>query len=161
MIESDIDAVMEIEQNAYHFPWSAAIFRDCLRVGYQCFILERENRVLGFVIISVAVNEAHLLNLCVDNDFRGEGHGGALLHQALATAIRLGCRDIFLEVRPSNEAALQLYRRRGFRTIGTRPDYYRALDGREDALVLTTSLDPDDHSSVYVALPFDSVQLEH
>ena len=161
MLESDIDKVLEVEHSAYDYPWTAAIFVDCLSVGYHCAVLESESHIIGFVVVSAAVGEAHLLNLCVDENHRGLGHGSELLHYALKIASDLGCRDIFLEVRPSNKAALRLYRRRGFRSIGTRPNYYRALGGREDAFVMTTSLDPADHSSVFVALPSDCVQFKH
>lgn len=137
----DLDAVAAMEADAYEYPWTRGIFHDCLRVGYRCDLLQGENgEVLGYCVLASAMDEAHILNLCVAKDRRGEGLGGELLDHLLGCAGAAGCRRVFLEVRPSNAAALALYAGRGFEQLGLRRDYYRAGDGREDAVVLAKTL---------------------
>jgi len=142
MQPADLDRVMAIERAAYEFPWTEGILRDCLRVGYSCWVLEERERILGYVILSVAAGEAHLLNLCIDPACRRQGYGRRLLEHALSVAGRLGAETLYLEVRVSNAAAIALYHAQGFNEIGVRPDYYPARNGREDALVMARVLRP-------------------
>jgi [ribosomal protein S18]-alanine N-acetyltransferase len=140
MTQLDLPSVLEIERGAYDFPWSEGIFIDCLRIPYVCEVLEDERRVVGYSVMSLAGDEAHLLNLCLDGAVRRRGLGTRMLDHLMAKAMREGVRVLYLEVRPSNAPALQLYRRAGFAKIGVRKNYYRAPEGREDALVLARSL---------------------
>ncbi|NGP51915.1 ribosomal protein S18-alanine N-acetyltransferase [Thioalkalivibrio sp. XN8] len=136
MGEVDLDEVYEVERSAYDYPWSRGIFEDCLRVPYECEVLEENGRIVGYTVMSLAAGEAHLLNLCLAPDVHGRGLGRLLLDHVVGVAESRGANVIFLEVRPSNQRAVQLYLRAGFRRLGVRPDYYRASVGREDALVL-------------------------
>jgi [ribosomal protein S18]-alanine N-acetyltransferase len=140
MTLQDLDAVHGIEQRAYQFPWSRGIFVDCLRIPYVCELLEERGAVVGYAIMSLGGDEAHLLNLCLDEPARGRGLATMMLDHLILKAMREGVRVLYLEVRPSNAAALALYARSGFARIGVRKNYYRAEDGREDALVLARSL---------------------
>ncbi len=141
MAETDLAAVLETEQAGYDFPWTEGVFRDCLRVGYGCWVLEREARPVGHLIMSVVAGEGHVLNLCVHPRYQGQGLGAALLEHALCMAGRLGADMMFLEVRPSNLPAIRLYDRWGFAELGIRKSYYPAPGGaREDALVLARNL---------------------
>ncbi|PKM02012.1 MAG: ribosomal-protein-alanine N-acetyltransferase [Gammaproteobacteria bacterium HGW-Gammaproteobacteria-7] len=140
--ESDIDAVMVVEQSAYEFPWTRGIFVDCLRAGYSCWLLEQDGAILGYTVVSVAADEAHILNLCVAPRFQGRGLSKRLLKRALDTALWYDAQRIFLEVRPSNVPAIALYSNAGFNEIGTRPNYYPARNGREDAIVMARELLP-------------------
>lgn len=142
MLHDDLVAVSDIERRSYDFPWSHGVFRDCLLAGYTCIVLEREGQVVGYAILSVAAGEAHVLNLCVDPDFRGLGYGDRLLDEILLRARNASVREVFLEVRPSNVNALALYRKKGFRQVASRRAYYQAKDGREDAAVLSLILKP-------------------
>lgn len=137
MSHDDLSQVSDIERRSYEFPWSHGVFRDCLLAGYHCLVIEREEYVVGYSILSVAAGEAHILNLCVDPTFRNLGYGEQLLDEILDVAANTEVRQIFLEVRPSNDSALGLYRKKGFRQIAERPAYYQAKDGREDAAVLS------------------------
>lgn len=134
---------MAMEVCAYPFPWTAGIFSDCLRSGYACWLLEEGTELLGYGVLSVAAGEAHLLNLCVGPKSQGQGLGGHLLRKMIELARWHRAQRVFLEVRPSNPAALALYERAGFNEIGRRPNYYPARAGREDALVLALELLPD------------------
>ncbi len=141
MDEDDIDGVMLVEEKAYNFPWSAQIFRDCLRVGYCCWVLERDNAIVAYGIMTVAVGESHVLNLCVSPDFRSRGLGKMLMSHLLTVANDHDAHMTFLEVRPSNFAAIKLYMDLGFEEIGIRRNYYPATIGREDALILARTTD--------------------
>jgi len=140
MIHSDLAHVSDIERRSYDFPWSHGVFRDCLLAGYQCIVLERDGDVAGYGILSVAAGEAHILNLCIEPAFRSHGYGERLLDDMLFRARTSSVREIFLEVRPSNENALALYKKKGFYVVANRPAYYQAQEGREDAAVLAKKL---------------------
>ena len=143
MVHDDLADIADIERRSYDFPWSHGVFRDCLLAGYNCLVLVHADRPVGYGILSVAAGEAHVLNLCVDPAHRARGYGEQLLDAMLRISRGAGVREIFLEVRPSNETALRLYRKKGFHQIASRPSYYQATHGREDAAVLVRKLDPD------------------
>jgi ribosomal-protein-alanine N-acetyltransferase len=140
MMEMDLPEVATVEQSSYAFPWSENIFRDCLRVGYTCRALDLAGRIIGYGVMSIGAGEAHILNVCVRDEFRNLGFGRRLLEHLLERAGVAGVGEAFLEVRPSNLAAIRLYQRLGFEQIGIRRGYYQAPDGREDAIVLKRDL---------------------
>lgn len=139
MTENDLDAVAALERDSYDFPWTRGIFSDCLRMGYLCRVVEDTEGVQGYFVVTAGVHEAHLLNLCVGYRNRGRGLGRMMLHHALELARAEAAETMFLEVRPSNLHALSLYESEGFVEIGRRKDYYRSMEGREDALILARS----------------------
>ena len=140
MTEADVPAVLELERSAYAFPWTEGIFRDCLRVGYYCCVLEIDYVLVGYGVISSGAGEAHLLNLCVREEFRCRGLGRRLLEHLLDLVSHSGARIAFLEVRPANTGAVRLYESMHFQQIGMRRGYYQAEGGREDALVMRRDL---------------------
>ncbi len=137
---SDLDRVMAIERRAYEFPWTEGIMGDCLHVGYPCEVLELDGRVVGYTVLSLVADELHILNLCIDPHSQGLGLGNKLLQHAFTLGRQRHAVTVFLEVRPSNRAALELYRKQGFCEVGTRPNYYPARNGREDAIVMAREL---------------------
>lgn len=140
MTHDDLAMVSDIERRSYEFPWSHGVFRDCLLAGYRCSVLIRDERVAGYGILSVAAGEAHILNLCIDPEFRSMGYGERLLDTLLSHARGATVREVLLEVRPSNTTALALYRKKGFFQVANRPAYYQSHEGREDAAVLSKKL---------------------
>jgi [ribosomal protein S18]-alanine N-acetyltransferase len=140
MLEPDVSTVVAIERAAYQFPWSEGIFRDCLRVGYVCRVACAGDEVVGYGVMSVGAGEAHILNLCVNAHFRCRGVGKQLLKYLVERARAAGMGEAFLEVRPSNTAAIRLYQSMGFEQVGIRRGYYQAVGGREDAAVLKLAL---------------------
>jgi ribosomal-protein-alanine N-acetyltransferase len=144
MRESDLDAVLAIEVRAYPFPWTRGIFRDCLLADYPAWVLEQGGRIIGYGVLSLAGDEAHVLNVCAAPEVQGRGHGRRLLRSLLKIARARGAQRVFLEVRPSNAHAIALYHDEGFNEIGRRPRYYPAKEGREDALVMAIELFADD-----------------
>ncbi|MGH8283730.1 MAG: ribosomal protein S18-alanine N-acetyltransferase [Gammaproteobacteria bacterium] len=140
MREEDVRAVMVIEKHAYQFHWNEGIFRDCLRVGYGCWIMELGGGIGGYGILSLVVGEAHLLNVCVAPEWQHQGYGRLLLEHFIELARERGAYQMLLEVRPSNQPALRLYHARGFEESGLRRNYYPGAHGREDALILSLPL---------------------
>jgi ribosomal-protein-alanine N-acetyltransferase len=143
MRRSDVATVYAIERASYPFPWTRGILADCLKVGYDCRVLTVDSMIAAYAIVTRAIDEAHLLNLCVSSDYRRQGLARLLLEQIKNEARAIGANRLFLEVRPSNRSALRLYRSSDFRLIGRRPGYYPAEGAREDALVMVCHLDDD------------------
>ncbi len=143
MNELDIPMVVTIERSAYQFPWSEGIFRDCLRVGYVCRVIDAGGDMGGYGIMSVGAGEAHILNVCIREEYRGCGYARKMLLYLMKRARAAGMYEAFLEVRPSNTAAARLYHSMGFEQVGIRRGYYQATGGREDAAVLRRMLLPE------------------
>ena len=137
---ADVPAVANVERASYAFPWSEGVFRDCVRVGYFCRVIEVAAEVAGYGIMSCGAGEAHILNICVRNDLRSAGVGRRLMDFLLERARAAEMRDVFLEVRPSNPLAIRLYESLGFARVGVRKAYYQATGGREDAWVYRLAL---------------------
>lgn len=141
MLDSDIDAVMDIENTVYQHGWTSGIFHDCLRVHYSCWVMELDGELVGYGILSAAAGEAHILNIAINKGKQGHGLGRTLMHFLLETARHHGADTAFLEVRPTNRIALRLYDSLGFNQVGMRRDYYPSEKGREDAVIMARSLD--------------------
>ena len=137
---NDIDAVLDIETQAYSFPWTRGNFIDSLAASYLAEVLEVDGQVVGYFVAMAGVDELHLLNVTVAPQSQGQGHGQRLLDVVQAHAQRLGLRTLLLEVRRSNARARALYLRRGFVEVGLRRHYYPAPQGREDAIVMSLAL---------------------
>jgi ribosomal-protein-alanine N-acetyltransferase len=140
MRKEDLQQVQAIEALSYDFPWTLGIFRDCLRVGYCCWVVTLEARVIGYGVMSVALDECHLLNLCIHPAWRRYGLARKMVRRLLNLAKQHGAETAFLEARISNHGAITLYRQLGFVEVGRRRNYYPHQEGREDALVLSLTL---------------------
>ncbi len=136
----DIDAMLAIEQRAYAIPWSRGNLSDSLRQGHVGLACRLEGQLMGYAFMMQVMDEMHLLNLTIDPLWQGRGWGKQLLEAAKSRARALGCTQILLEVRHGNTRALKLYRESGFKQIGVRQQYYPALHGREDAVVMRSPL---------------------
>jgi ribosomal-protein-alanine N-acetyltransferase len=136
MTAADIESVIAIEKAAYQYPWAESIFRDCLRVGYCCRVIEGDGVIVGYALMSIGANEAHILNICVEPTLRRQGLGRRMLDHLIETALEQSVHTMYLEVRLSNHAARRLYDSMGFNEIGVRRAYYAGKNGREDAIVL-------------------------
>jgi ribosomal-protein-alanine N-acetyltransferase len=137
---NDLDRVVEIEHEVYPFPWTRGIFSDCIRVGYDCWGLQLGYELVAYAVQTQSAGENHLLNLCVHPDWQRNGYGSLLLEHVIRRARSQACSSMFLEVRPSNIAGIGLYQKRGFQIVGERPDYYRAENGRENAVIMRFEL---------------------
>lgn len=139
MTRADLPSVMAIERKNYQFPWSEDIFVDCFKAGYSCWVCELQDKVLGYSLLSMAVGEAHILNISVDPAEQKQGIGRKMVEHLIEVA-RGRAETVFLEVRPTNTAAISLYEAIGFNEIGIRKGYYPAENGREDAIMLALHL---------------------
>lgn len=140
MNERDLDAVTALEASVQSFPWSRANFADSLAVGHSVWVLRVGGDLIGFSVVMAVLDEAHLLNISVCRRYQGQGYGARLLRHAMENARLNHANRLFLEVRISNERAVELYRHFGFRQIGLRKGYYPASNGREDALIFDKEL---------------------
>ncbi|HUW51495.1 MAG TPA: ribosomal protein S18-alanine N-acetyltransferase [Sulfuricella sp.] len=136
MYLADIEAVVAIECEIYPFPWTYGNFRDSFNAGYSVWVCEFGGTVIGYSVMMVAADEAHLLNLGIARDWQGRGLGRRFLHHLIDLARGYHAGILLLEVRPSNIGARRLYATTGFREIAVRRKYYPAENGREDALLL-------------------------
>ncbi len=140
MGQEHVVAIAAMEGRNHAFPWSERIFRDCVKSGYACLLGEHAGQLVGYSVVQVAADEAHLLNLCIDAPYQRRGHAREFLDWIVDSVTMQRAHTLFLEVRPSNTRAVQLYEKTGFNEIGTRRDYYDAPGGREDALVMAKTL---------------------
>ncbi len=141
MTEQDLSWVMEHEAQQHAFPWTRGNFSDALVAGYLAFIMELGEAATGYAVIMNVLDEAHLLNITVVGTCQGQGLGQSFLRLLSAKLKEQGVEQLFLEVRPSNRHARNLYQRFGFSLIGRRKNYYPANNGtREDALVMRLDL---------------------
>ncbi len=140
--ESHLEELLAIEALCFSSPWSEQAFLGEFQQPHSFtfgVFSKTDGKLLGYIVFWLLDNEIHILNLGVHPAIRREGLASKLLLFLIDTAQRAGCRLLFLEVRPSNQPALELYRSFGFRQVGVRPNYY--LDTKEDALLYTLFLE--------------------
>jgi len=133
--------VMAIERESFPTPWSRALFEEEIGRRFSDAIVvveEPGGEVAGYAICWTVGEESHLLNIAVRPDARSRGVGRSLLRECIRRSALDGGRRIYLEVRPSNEPAIRMYRRDGFRFVGVRKRYY--TDTGEDAIVLSREI---------------------
>ena len=140
MTFADLDKVLSIEQRVHAYPWTRGNFMDALNSGNLCQVYQIQDQMVGYMVAMSAVDEMHLLTLSIDHAYQRQGLGRALLNEILNSARAMDMQRVILEVRPSNVAAVALYRKAGFSELALRRDYYPAAypaaGGREDALVM-------------------------
>jgi [ribosomal protein S18]-alanine N-acetyltransferase len=140
MQAEDLDALIKIERASYPYPWTLLNFRDCLDSGYSCWVAEVDGALAGYWVMMLAAGEGHILNCCVAPAWQRRGFGRSLMEHLIDIARHHASEALYLEVRPSNTAAVNLYERLGFEGIALRRNYYPADAGREDALVMRRTL---------------------
>lgn len=137
---ADLDEVMIIEKKSYPIGWSRSVMRDCIKSDYHCIVLKESEKLLGFGIVMTALDEGHLLNMCIDSEFQGKGYGKKLLKYLENICIYNQVKVFLLEVRESSPIAQTLYKSVGFKPIGIRKNYYKKAKGREHAIVMNKTL---------------------
>ena len=140
MQTDDLDAVMQIEPTIYSHPWTRGNFSDSLNSGYSAWVLEEDSEMIGYALLMLVMDEAHLLNLSIAKPQQKRGLGRYLLEHMLNIAKNHKVTNMFLEVRPSNISAIALYENMGFSEMAVRRGYYPAKDGREDAVLMGLAL---------------------
>ena len=137
---TDLDAIMQIEPTIFPFPWSRGNFSDSLNSGYSCWVMELDGDIMGYGVLMMILDEAHLLNISIASNQQGHGFGRTLLEHMMQLGRKHGGLNMFLEVRPSNVAAIALYESIGFNEMAVRRNYYPAKHGREDAVLMGMAL---------------------
>lgn len=143
MSKADLPRILEIEGQGYNYPWKEPIFHDCLNAAhYDCWVCgDTDRQISAFCIVSTAVGEATVLNLCIDPVVRKQGLGRKFMQHVIDVARARNAESVFLEVRPSNKAGIALYESMGFNEVGVRPGYYKAENGeREDAIMMAYTI---------------------
>ena len=134
----DLPAIALAEPLCFSDPWSAVALRELFQSGTSAGVVVTAaadpERLAGYLFARAIAGEAEILNVAVLPEYRRLGLGRRLLAEALERLVGQGVRQVYLEVRESNDPARELYARLGFRPVGMRPDYYRKP--REHALVL-------------------------
>ena len=136
MVPEDLDMVVALEREVFLFPWTRGNFSDSLQSGYHSLVLEQDGDVFGYGVMTIGAQEAHLLTLSIAARAQGKGWGERLLRHFIHIAREQRALTMFLDVRESNHIAARLYKRIGFTQIAKRKDYYPAMSGREDSLVM-------------------------
>jgi [ribosomal protein S18]-alanine N-acetyltransferase len=136
----DLDAVMAIEPTLYSHPWTRGNFSDSLTSGYSAWVLLQHDTMIGYALMMMVLDEAHLLNISVAKSHQKQGLGRYLLEHMLEMAKRHQAANMFLEVRTSNTTAINLYEHMGFCEMAVRKGYYPAHQGREDAILMGLAL---------------------
>ncbi len=140
MTQSDVDTVLKIELDVQAYPWSRGNFTDALSHGNECWVEDEDGEIVSYAVLMPVIDEAELLTIGVAANRQRKGFGRRMLNEIVRVARDNALRRIFLEVRPSNLAAVALYRDTGFVTIGMRQNYYQNASGMEDALVMACNL---------------------
>lgn len=137
----DIDDICAIEKEAFPTPWSAGAFYNELVNNHFAHyrVMEVGHEIAGYVGMWIIIDEAHITNIAVRIRFRGRKLGERLLEEVMKQAVTLGATKITLECRVSNHIAQNLYRKKGFRSVGVRKGYY--TDNHEDALIMWADLE--------------------
>ena len=140
MCEADIGQVMAIETSIYTHPWTRGNFRDSVKAGYTCHVMEVASELIGYGVLMLAAREAHLLNLSIAREWQRKGYGRSMLLHFIDISRRSDALQMFLEVRFSNDVGRSLYSSMGFFSVAVRPGYYPATHGREDAILMGLNL---------------------
>lgn len=135
---SDVNPVCLIEQQVTPHPWRKSEFLDSY-AKHSCLVLDVDNSVIGYAIYQVVVGEAEILNIAIDPACQGKGYGRQLL-EYMVDLVSKQAERFFLEVRVSNNSAIQLYESIGFVEVCLRRNYYQTAAGPEDAILMAMEL---------------------
>ena len=144
MTVDDIPAVVDLDQKSFSLPWPERSFRFELtdNPASRCWVAELDGKIVGMIVVWLIIDEAHVATVATDPEYRRRGVGRRLLAHALRHMMKDGARSSFLEVRASNTAAQEMYRKFGYEATGRRYHYYR--DNDEDAILMNLeSLTPE------------------
>ena len=134
---NDLRSVTRIERYSFSDPWPSHCFLAAIMEGDICWGLFTEGSLIGYLIAMPDSDRMHLVNLAIDHPYRRRGLGRMLMHRLYETVKESGWRCITLEVRPSNEAAIEFYKAEGFEQVSVAVGYYQ---GKEDALIFNRSI---------------------
>jgi len=147
MTVQDLDQLMIIENEAFSLPWSRSSYEAELHNAYADYLVcDCAGELAGYIGMWTVMEEAHLTNVAVASKFRGKGIARILMQTQEKLARSKGASMMLLEVRPSNQAALQLYSSLGYIHAAIRKNYYS--DNQEDALIMVKHLHEDNEAGI-------------
>ena len=141
MTLADLPVISKLDAQCYPFPWTLGNFTDSLQAGYRCCVYTYNEIIIGYAVMMLVVDEAHLLNITIAPDSQGQGWGRRFMQYLVESMQSHQAAWLWLEVRPSNIVAKTLYERMGFEVVAVRKNYYPAITGREDAVIMRLALD--------------------
>ncbi len=141
ILEQDFEEIFTIEQKAFEEPWTLGMLKNCFGKQYLNLKLTIDNKIIGYVLCHYLFDEASIFNIAIDPTYQGQGLSKKLLDHLTTILKKHKISSIFLEVRVSNQVAINLYKSFEFEQIGFRKNYYRYSDGSsEDAIVMMRTL---------------------
>ena len=133
--KGDQKAIAEIENECFSSPWSEAAILETIENGGFYTVFEQDGKIVGYAGLQIVLDEGYITNIAVTEEFRGRGIGSALIESLKSIALEKGLRFISLEVRRSNNGAIVLYKKHGFKQVGERRGFYS--NPTEDAIIMT------------------------
>lgn len=133
---NDLIQVLTIEKNSNAMPWNKNIFLQNQGQNFINLKIHHKNNIIGFAITQIILDEASLLKIAIDPIYRKNGYANQLLRYLIKILKMYKISKIWLEVRTSNQIAIKLYKKLNFHQVTRRINYYPALHGREDAIVM-------------------------
>lgn len=137
--KTSLSRLIKIENNCKKSPWTRKMLQQSLEADHV-WTVKIDSSIIGFIIFSTVLDEMNILNICIDPEYQRQGHGQFLLQQVIDYARKQRLKNIYLEVRISNNRAIKLYHKLGFKNLSIRKNYYPTNDSREDAIVLAFQL---------------------
>ncbi|WP_405054356.1 ribosomal protein S18-alanine N-acetyltransferase [Tepidibacillus marianensis] len=136
----DVDQIWEVEQLSFHSPWSRQAFVGEFTTNEyaQYYVIEYESLIAGYAGMWLLFDEGHITNVAIRPELRGKKLGELMMRQLMLTAKAMGASSMTLEVRVSNNTAISLYKKLGFKEEGIRKNYY--ADTLEDAMIMWVNL---------------------
>lgn len=146
--DADIEAISIIEEETFSMPWKPDDFREMIEKDHMLYVVaELDGTVIGGAGLVQVFQHGDVTNVCIAKDFRGHGYGKKLMNGLLDISREQGCLDYTLEVRVSNERAINLYKQIGFEDVGIRPGFYEKP--REDAMIMTKEMSLEDFNTTW------------
>lgn len=141
----NIEAVAKLEKECFSEPWSAAAITESINHGTLFFVAENGEDVMGYIGLNAVADECYITNIAVFPDYRRRGVATALLNKAISYCKSANLSFISLEVRASNNAAIDLYVKNGFIKEGERRNFYRFP--KENAFIMTRRFNYDNENT--------------
>lgn len=136
----DFYAILAIEKVAHFHPWPESVLRHYLSKTHCVWVLENEQRVVAYAVNTLIAGDAELLMIAVSPQAQGRGYGRQLMNAIHQYLQEQQAEQWFLDVRASNDSAINLYESMGFAQVGARANYYPSPDGHEDALLYALAI---------------------
>ena len=133
IVLSDLPQIMQIEKQIYPNPWSSKVMQDCIKAGYQCIkgqINSKPEEIACYALMMIGYEESNLLNIGVNPKFQRQSMATQMMQRLFLISRINHAKHMWLEVRESNLAAINLYQKLDFKTIGKRKNYYKYTDAK-------------------------------